>query len=294
MLSAQGPAENPGTLVYGAVGATDRVQHVGSARKRKCSRHRRIEPYSWLGLGAATLGLGAALACGTGISYADTEGAHVHSGTSTSESAQAEPARSAKAVGGAGRTRPSAAVSNARSSSADTGRPTAGQVVANPASATAAEPAVTGQVVAGFPRALVNKVTDPSTRRRGTPSTPGPSPLADAVAFAARDLRKLAAVQTVRRPRPVAAAAAPVVPGGAVAAVMSMNQAAVGANSIITDVVGSIERVIQAVVSSVSTAVTFVVGVTGAIVHDVVHLVVVVVRKVVAAISNLAMGTPPA
>ena len=64
-----------------------------SARKR--GGNRRIQPYTWLGAGAVTLGMGVALVGGTAVAFADT-GAESTGATSTSESAGAAGAASAK------------------------------------------------------------------------------------------------------------------------------------------------------------------------------------------------------
>ena len=55
---------------------------------RSVSKHRRIQPYAWLGAGAVTLGMGAAMVGGTAVALADT-GADA---PSASDSATSSPA----------------------------------------------------------------------------------------------------------------------------------------------------------------------------------------------------------
>jgi hypothetical protein len=67
----------------------------------RAKRGRRIEPYSWLGAGALTLGVGAALAGGSGIAHAD-EGASAKSPSASSPSgvaAQGQTRRGSTATG---------------------------------------------------------------------------------------------------------------------------------------------------------------------------------------------------
>ena len=61
---------------------TPRAQHTARAttgRRRRRGAPR--EPYSWLGVGALTVGVGAALAAGSGVAYADTPHSAVASST---------------------------------------------------------------------------------------------------------------------------------------------------------------------------------------------------------------------
>lgn len=66
-----------------------RLQHSAATKgPRRVDRHSRIEPYTWLGAGAVTLGIGAALVGGAGVAHAEdgAGGGSPSSSNSTSES----------------------------------------------------------------------------------------------------------------------------------------------------------------------------------------------------------------
>lgn len=83
---------------------------------RRTRGHRRLQPYSWLGAGAVTLGMGAALVGGSAVAFADT-GTDAGSGSSVGSSASASTdAGSTKSE--APKRRGSAAASSASTTSA--------------------------------------------------------------------------------------------------------------------------------------------------------------------------------
>jgi len=66
-----------------------------SRASRKRGGHRRIQPYTWLGAGAVTLGMGAAMVGGAAVAFADT-GADSTSGATASQSTGSASSASAK------------------------------------------------------------------------------------------------------------------------------------------------------------------------------------------------------
>jgi hypothetical protein len=146
------------------------------------SKHRRIQPYAWLGAGAVTLGLGAAMVGGTAVAFADTG-----AGAGASDSAISSPASGSTPSGASARRNPVARASRiaAASSAGERGNrvaPPLGTAAPTNAPATASAPLRAAvSVVSPQPAADVAPVASapkPSAARRGvnrsTVGTPAP------------------------------------------------------------------------------------------------------------------------
>jgi len=152
---------------------------------RSVSKHRRIQPYAWLGAGAVTLGMGAAMVGGTAVAFADTgagtrasdSSATTESGTASTPTATDSPTRkransratrSGLGLTGAGPVAPAAAM---RRSAVVAPAATVGAVAtttplpAAAASATTPPLAAAGSATTPPPAAAVVPAQRPSVRR---------------------------------------------------------------------------------------------------------------------------------
>ena len=94
-----------------------RVRHLRSSGTRvtgkarhRVRKHRRIQPYAWLGAGALTFGVGVALASGSAVAHADSSTGAADHTSSGAASSTGSGASSSAAGGAAARGKKSTAV----------------------------------------------------------------------------------------------------------------------------------------------------------------------------------------
>ncbi len=187
-------AHSTGTAADRANAGTNTATTDGARRRRSRGESRR-EPYTWLGVGAISLGVGAALAAGSGVAYADSTGSAASNGSSDSATSGSHSGGSAKAA------RPNAGATN-RSSTA-------------PAARTAANKPQRGTPGAPVDNPRPDTVNDSTVKDAPTLPSLASLPTAAAVSSAAPDFgaeaiagRPKARPSVVSEPQPAAALAA--------------------------------------------------------------------------------------
>lgn len=155
--------------------------------RRPSGKRGRIQPYSWLGVGAVTIGLGAGMIGGAGLAFADTDGGSGASTSSDSSSSSATKSDSSAASRGHSARKGAASSGANRSSrvsaaqkSDDVKTPDIDTASDAPAAAAATDPEITTTAGADAATESVaaSKVAESAVRNRALPEVEVASPAA--------------------------------------------------------------------------------------------------------------------